>query len=155
MGDVIFTITGIGEIECIRPLWVQLNEHHHERARNFRSFYERTCFDDRKAYFEKIGRSGLFRLALAWDRSGAGPVGYCIGSISPEGYGEIESIYVESPYRSASVGTSLMRSILAWMDENNVIRKRVAVADGNETAWAFYRKFGFSPRLTVLEQETP
>ena len=32
-------------------------------------------------------------------------------------------------------------------------RARVSVGDGNEVAWVFYRKFGFYPRMTVLEQK--
>ncbi|MGB9177302.1 MAG: hypothetical protein WCB46_11295 [Methanoregula sp.] len=40
------------------------------------------------------------------------------------------------------------------MDTIGMVGKRVSVGDGNAAAWAFYRKFGFYPRMTVLEQKT-
>jgi ribosomal protein S18 acetylase RimI-like enzyme len=40
------------------------------------------------------------------------------------------------------------------MDSCGAERKRVSVGNGNEAAWAFYKKFGFYPRMTILEQKT-
>jgi ribosomal protein S18 acetylase RimI-like enzyme len=40
------------------------------------------------------------------------------------------------------------------MDSCGAVRKRVSVGNGNEAAWAFYRKFGFFPRMMILEQKT-
>lgn len=68
--------------------------------------------------------------------------------------GEVESLFVEPAYRSEGIGTVLVTRGLAWMNSIGAVRKRVSVGDGNETAWAFYRKFGFYPRMTVLEQKT-
>jgi hypothetical protein len=39
------------------------------------------------------------------------------------------------------------------MDSAGVVRKRVAVADGNEDSWVFYQRFGFYPRVMLLEQK--
>ncbi len=47
-----------------------------------------------------------------------------------------------------------MLQALVWMDECGATRKRVSVGDGNEEAWKFYEKFGFYPRMTILEQKT-
>jgi diamine N-acetyltransferase len=153
MEGIVFSTTDIREIERIRPLWLQLNEHHHERARAFRTWYETVTFDDRKRYFEKAAKAGILRIALAQDPATGRCVGYCAGSLTAdEKYGEIESVFVEAPFRSSGVGTALVRLTLAWMDAAGAVRKRVAVSDGNEEAWAFYRRFGFYPRLTVLEQ---
>ena len=48
MHAVAYRTTGIGEIELIRPLWVQLNEYHHTKASYFRTHYEGMTFEDRK-----------------------------------------------------------------------------------------------------------
>jgi hypothetical protein len=40
---------------------------------------------------------------------------------------------------------------LEWMDKLGVIRIRVAIKSGDETALKFYRKFGFKSHMTVLE----
>jgi hypothetical protein len=45
-----------------------------------------------------------------------------------------------------------MNRALAWLDGNGPTRKRVSVAAGKEAILPFYRKFGFYPRMTELEQ---
>ncbi|MDP3564988.1 MAG: GNAT family N-acetyltransferase [Methanoregula sp.] len=141
------------DLEKIRHLWVQLNEHHHERASHFRLHYEQMNFGDRKAYFEKIASTGTLRLDLARDPVTDRFVGYCASSISSDNTGEIESIFVEPDYRSHHIGSRLISRALDGMDACGVWRKRVSIGDGNEEAWAFYRKFGFYPRMTILEQK--
>jgi GNAT superfamily N-acetyltransferase len=66
----------------------------------------------------------------------------------------VGSLFVEEAYRSAGGGTALVTRRLGWMDSCGAVRKRVSVGNGNEAAWAFYRKFGFFPRMTILEQKT-
>lgn len=154
MHAVAYRTTGISEIDLIRPLWEQLNEYHHAKASHFRTYYERMTFKDRKLHFCHIHESGQLRLDLAADSATAEYVGYCVSSISAENAGEVESLFVDTAYRSAGIGTVLVTRGLAWMDSCNVVRKRVSVGCGNESAWAFYRKFGFYPRMTVLEQKT-
>jgi GNAT superfamily N-acetyltransferase len=154
MHAVSYRSTGISEIDLIRPLWEQLNEHHHAKATRFRSHYERMTFEDRKIYFQKLHETGQFRLDFAADTKTGMHVGYCISSVSAENIGEVESLFVEAAYRSEGIGTVLVSRVLAWMDSLGTVGKRVSVGDGNEAAWGFYRKFGFYPRMTVLEQKT-
>jgi diamine N-acetyltransferase len=148
-----YQITDEKDLEKIRPLWVQLNEHHHVRARYFRRHYEMWSFDDRKVYFEKIAAAGTLRIDLAFDTDKQRYAGYCVSFISNERHGEIESIFIEEAYRSQGLGTELLSRALSWMDTLEVVRKRVAVADGNEDAWGFYQRFGFYPRMMMLEQQ--
>lgn len=144
--------TDIREVEQIRPLWVQLNEHHRLNARTFRSQYERMTFEDRKAYFRKVAAIGIVQIDLAFDPETGRYVGYCVSSLSKDKAGEIESIYVEEGYRSQGIGAALMERALKRLDAGGSVRNRVSVGDGNEVAFGFYRKFGFFPRMTVLEQ---
>jgi diamine N-acetyltransferase len=153
MSPLEYRATDIRDIELIRQLWVRLNEYHHAKAKAFRKHYEQITFDDRKTYFEKLARTGSLRVDLAIDPDTGRPVGYCVSSLSPERTGEIESIFVEERYRSQGVGSGLVTRALAWLDSNGSVRNRVSVGDGNEEAWEFYRKFGFYPRMTVLEQK--
>lgn len=154
MHAVSYRTTGISEIDLVRPLWEQLNGHHHERASRFRSHYERMTFDERTSYFRKLDEAGQVRLDLAADAMTGKYIGYCVSSVSAENTGEVESLFVEPAYRSQGVGTTLVSRSLAWMDSLGTVRNRVSVGDGNEAAWAFYRKFGFYPRMTILEQKT-
>jgi diamine N-acetyltransferase len=153
MPAIEYRITDISEIERVRPLWIQLNLHHHARAGMFRSHYEQSTFDDRKAYFEKLAAAGILRVDLAFDPLQDRYIGYCIGSLSQERTGEIESIFVEEAYRSKGIGSVFMGRVLAWLDANGSVRNRVSVGDGNEDAFLFYRKFGFFCRMMVLEQK--
>lgn len=152
MTSIEYQTTDITGIELIRPLWIQLNEHHHAKAGAFREVYTGWTFDDRKAYFEKAASQGSLRIDLAFDPGKVRYAGYCVSSLSDEMTGEIESIYIEGPYRLLGIGTVLMTRALAWLDGNGPTRKRVSVAAGNEDILPFYRKFGFYPRMTVLEQ---
>jgi GNAT superfamily N-acetyltransferase len=105
-------------------------------------------------YFEKVAAAGSLRLDLAYaDQENGRYVGYGVSSFSAEKTGEIESIFVEAPYRSWGIGSALMTEALAWLDENGSVRKRVSAGDGNQGVREFYKKFGFYPRLTVLEQK--
>ncbi len=143
--------TDISEIGLIRPLWEELNEHHSVNARAFRDIYSRWTFEDRMADFTRIARTGFLRLDLARDPAPGRYVGYCVSSLSPGGEGEIESVSVSKAYRSRGIGTALVTKAIAWLETKNPVRIRISVADGNENSFAFYRKFGFHPRLTVLE----
>lgn len=109
----------------------------------------------KKAYFKKVAAAGSLHLDLAFDPRTAGRyVGYCVSSLSQEKSGEIESIFVSEEYRSHGIGSALVTRALAWFNENGSIRNRVSVSVGNERAWNFYKKFGFCPRMMVLEQKS-
>ena len=154
MHAVAYRTTGIDEIDLIRPLWEQLNEHYHRKASRFRRHYERMTFEERRSNFYKLHEAGQLRLDLAADSRDGKYIGYCVSSVPEEKTGEVESLFVDAAYRSEGIGTALVTRGLAWMDSLGVVRKRVSVSDGNEAAWEFYRKFGFYPRMTVLEQKT-
>lgn len=154
MTPIRYRTTDITEINRIHPLWAQLNRYMHNKATTFRSHYEQMTFARRKAYFEKLAASGSFRLDLAFDPDNGGrDVGYCVSSLSLEKSGEIESIFVEETYRSRGIGTALMKRALGWFGHHGSVQNRVSVGVGNEGAWEFYGKFGFYPRMVVLEQK--
>lgn len=153
MAPIQYRVTDVGEIALIRELWNELNAYHRERAGVFREYYNQTSFDNRKEYFEKLAANGLFRLILASDREDGLIIGYIVSSLSAEQTGEIESVFVTGRYRGMGVGSVLVTMALAWLDEHGSVRNRVSVADGNEEALDFYRKFDFYPRMTVLEQK--
>jgi GNAT superfamily N-acetyltransferase len=154
MHAVTYRTTGIHEIELIRPLWEKLNRYHHTKASHFKTHYERMTFEDRRSHFRKLHETGELRLDLAMDTMTGTYVGYCVCPVSAEKTGEVESLFINAAYRQAGIGTALVTRGLAWMDSIGVVRKQVSMGCGNEAAWAFYRKFGFYPRMMLLEQKT-
>lgn len=157
MGDSLieYRSTDVTEVDLIRPLWEQLNDHHRANARAFRDLYSEWTFDDRKKYFTQVAAAGLLRIDLAVDTASGRYIGYCISSLSPEKKGEIESIFVEDRYRKQGSGNALLERALSWLDANGSVRNRASIADGNEEVFSFYRNLGFHPRMTVFEQKKP
>jgi GNAT superfamily N-acetyltransferase len=153
MHAVEYRTTGFPEIDLIRPLWQQLNAHHYAKASRFRSHYQQMTFEDRLSHFRRCHESGDLRIDLGLDTETGRYIGYCVSSLTPDRNGEIESLFVETAYRSQGIGTALVTRALGWMDRCGAVRKRVAVGDGNESSFAFYEKFGFFLRMTVLEQK--
>jgi GNAT superfamily N-acetyltransferase len=154
MTAVEYLATDIRDIDHIRPLWILLNEYMRGKSTTFRSHFEQMTFEDRKSYFEKLAMAGSLRVDLAFDPGQSGRyVGFCVSSLSTEKSGEIESIFIHEDYRSRGIGSFLVKRALAWLDEKGSFRNRVSVSNGNEEVWDFYKKFGFFPRMMVLEQK--
>ena len=78
-------------------------------------------------------------------------VGYALASVEHD-VGEIDSIFVVSKYRRKGLGKKLMEKSQRWLAEQNVKKISISVAEGNESAFPFYQKLGYFPRLTILEK---
>ncbi len=152
MARIEYIATDQQDLDRIAGLWEKQRQHHRAVAREFAAFFTRITFAQRKEGLLKIGRSGKLRLDIAFDTETARDVGYCITSLSAERKGEIESIYVEPDYRGQGIGDGLMRRALRFLDEEGTTRKVLGVAAGNEAVFGFYRRYGFVPRVTALEQ---
>lgn len=101
-------------------------------------------------------RGDYIKVDIASDSENGLDVGYCISTIVETDFGrigEIESVFVESNYRNRGIGRNLMKSALEWMDDRKVDRKILGVVEGNEGVYEFYRRFGFYPKSTKLEQK--
>jgi GNAT superfamily N-acetyltransferase len=68
--------------------------------------------------------------------SHATDIAYCISTVSADGCGEVDSMFVEEHFRGAGVGSELVRCALAWLDSVGASSKVVTVAHGNERALA-------------------
>jgi ribosomal protein S18 acetylase RimI-like enzyme len=141
------------DIDLIRPLWEQLNEHHRALSPHFSSHYETFTFERRKDDLLHKTKNGLMHICLAKDIDPGRYVGYCISSLLKDRdrpVGEIESIYVNSLYRSNGIGDTLMRKALEWMDTHGADTKKVSVGAGNEDVLPFYARYGFYHRTSTL-----
>ena len=79
-------------------------------------------------------------------------IAYCVSTISPDGRGEIDSMFVEERCRGCGIGSELIRHALAWMESAEASSKVVTVAYAAERVLAFYRRFGFHARTILLQQ---
>jgi len=137
------------DIAIIRPLWDKLRLHHYETSVHFKDFYTTFTFEIRTRKLLELNEDDLF-LEIAELETGD-LIGYCISSISKDCAGELDSIYIEDEFRKRGVGSGLVRDSIEWMKSRACAHIIVGVANGNESALPFYEKFGFLPRMTVLE----
>jgi ribosomal protein S18 acetylase RimI-like enzyme len=73
-------------------------------------------------------------------------------NINQKRTGEIDSIFIETDFRGMGIGDAFMRRALEWMETQAVKSKMLTVAEGNEKVFAFYKRYSFYPRTTVLMQ---
>lgn len=139
-------------LDSVKPLWEKLITHHRNVSKIFAKSFENKKFEDRVTEFTGRADTHQFRIELVCASNETEYIGYCISSISNQPIGEIDSIYVETPYRGLGIGDLLMQSALKWMDSNEVRTKKISVASENDAVLSFYEKHGFRVRSLVLEQ---
>jgi hypothetical protein len=42
---------------------------------------------------------------------------------------------------------------MKWLNENNCVKILVAIAEGHESVFGFYQKYGFYPMITYLKKK--
>lgn len=146
-----FLTGGTELLDFVQPLWEKLNKHHQFNSIYFKDKFSNLTFDMRKKKFINDANIEL-RIDIVKDPENLALVGYCISTVTIDSVGEIDSLYIEPEYRKFGIGDKLMRSSLDWLDSKNVRMKIIGVAEGNEQAFDFYKKYGFYERRTILEQ---
>jgi len=152
MAKIEYSETDEQGLDLVGALWEKLLEYHRSLSQHFSGRLDRMTFELRKKGLLKKSSGGAMRIDLARDMNTGELVGYCISTVSGDRQGEIESIYIEPDYRGSGIGDNLMKRALRWMDEYPVTRKVLAVGAGNEEVFAFYSRYNFYPRATILEQ---
>ncbi len=135
-------------IDAVQPLWEKLRAYHAPLLNEKPPF----LFQPRKQGLLDKAAPGKLRIELVGVASHGADVAYCISTVTADGRGEVDSIFVEEPFRGIGVGSELLRRALAWLDAANATSKVVTVAHGNERALGLYRRLGFLPRMIILQQ---
>jgi diamine N-acetyltransferase len=146
----------VQEMDCIGFLWEKLRDHHRMNSTHFKERYSTMTFFKRKNdLLDKLNR-GQIHIDIAESIDDESIVGYCISSVKTdcnEKEGDIDSIYVEANYRKHGIGDELLKLSLHWLTEENVLIKKIIVAEGNESVFHFYEKHGFYHLYNVLLQK--
>ena len=150
--EIQYTATDEKDLDLIEPLWIKLNGLHKSLYPHPTDHFHRMTFERRKKDLLKKSAGGALRIDLARDTETKELNGYCVTTVNAEKQGEIESIYIEPDYRRSDIGDAFMKKALKWLEEQAVTRKIVGVAAGNEDVFEFYGRYGFYPRVTILEQ---
>ncbi len=134
------------ELENIKPLWEKLNAWHLAKSTYFKSHFKAQRFENRMAMLEK--RSKLIAFVAEENHHA---IGYCIATLLDGQNGEIDSLFVDPMHRGQKVGEQLTSQALVWLQQQHCQSIRVSIAEGNEEALEFYRKFGFRERYIVMQ----
>jgi [ribosomal protein S5]-alanine N-acetyltransferase len=153
--EIEYSVKKREDLDLVRPLWQKLNDHHRDISTNFKDHFLTMTFEIRKEELQKKSGDGALHIVLARDRQTGQYVGFSLASLNAEKLGELESIYVEKDYRGTDIGDGLITRVLAWLDQMGAQRITLAVAEGNENVFNFYRRYRFYPRVTILERKKP
>jgi GNAT superfamily N-acetyltransferase len=140
----------IDQIDLIGPLWTQLCAHHAGISTHFASHFHNRTFAARRDDFVKSHRRGKMKIDLVRVAETGRAVAYCVSTLTHEGAGEVDSLFVDSGFRGQGVGTELVRRALDWLKSEKAATIVIEVAYGNDEALPFYARFGFLPRRTIL-----
>ena len=152
MGTIYYERINNKDIDLIKELWEALRDHHKSKTAYFKKRFENLNFETRKKVLLEKTVSGKLIIDVAKINNGK-IIGYCVSSIDEKQVGEVDSILVDSQFRGMKIGEELMNRALKWFDENNVETRRIIVAQGNEEAFPFYKKFGFYHLFSTLQQK--
>jgi len=147
-----YRIAGEDGFAAVQPLWLNLRAYHSQLPWRFAGEMNRVTFEPRKQEILTKEAPGKLRIELVSTASVTADVAYCISTVSANGRGEVDSIFVEERFRGHGIGSELLRSALAWLESLGASSKVVTVAYANEDAISLYKHFGFHPRTILLEQ---
>ncbi len=148
----VFREAGADGVDAIRTLWGKLSLHLAGLSPRFGEHWRSRTFEVRKQKLLEKAGAGKLRVELVASVSEGASVAYCVCTLSADGVGEIESIFVEQHLRGQGIGSELIRRALTWLDSMGVTSKTVWVTHENDEALAFYRHFGFHPRSILLQE---
>jgi len=149
--NIVYEAGGAEFIDSIEDLWTELNQLHSSNSPYFKERFDAFTFNMRKNSLVQSGKDLM--IVLAKDKSDHEVIGYSIASISKSDVGEIDSIFIKPDYRGCKIGDELMGQPLSWFKKRNISKVTLGVAVGNEDVLPFYEKFGFYPKVMILEQK--
>lgn len=151
--DIELIECSLDNIELIKPLWKKLRMYHEEKSIHFKRDFSELTFEKRiEKIKEKAEKNGKVKILIAQDSSSKNNIGYCIGSVTSDNRGDVDSLFVLKDYRNYRVGDKLLREIIKWLEENKVDEIYIGVASGNEEVFGFYENYGFYPVVTKLKR---
>lgn len=148
MDNLKFKIIENRDYKKIKPLWEQLNKHHYNKSKHFKSHFKNNSFEKR---MKKIidDKNLNWRIEVVEDSNKNSLIAYCLTSINND-EAEIDSLYIVKEYRGLKIGDKLMKSALEWIYDKGNSKTLIVVAWGNKDVLDFYRRYGFEPRSIKL-----
>lgn len=146
-------LTGGAElIDAIEPMWRQLTMNAAGHSEHFSRHFAERRFEERRAELKKKAEMGKLRVDIARDTKTNEDLGYCVCSVDGVGGGEVESLFVSESTRGRGIGDSLIRRAVEWMESCGTRTMVVFTVYGNDRVLPFYERYGFKPKMVMLER---
>jgi GNAT superfamily N-acetyltransferase len=141
----------IDSIDIIEPLWIQLNEMHREFDKTAGQNVRTTAWPERR---RQLLDKSAFKTSIELLYENGELAGYCYSTISENGTGEIEALFIEEKLRYKGYGKLFVESALCFFERNKTRDIKIWVHPENTHAADFYRRFGFEggPYMKRLSQ---
>lgn len=149
--NIIYMSGGKELIQSTKGMWYELTKIHEEKSKHFKEVFRNVEFEKRMNTLMKDDKSVYVQLAM--DEIKQEHVAYIISSINKKYEGEIDSLYVNRHYRGLHIADKLMTQSLEWLKDNHAKNIKLGVVAGNEEVYGFYEKYGFHPRVSILERK--
>ncbi len=140
-------------LDELHPIWMKLRRYASSRSKHFDEEMREVTWEERRAEILGKGRGTQLIVDLALLGVSKKKVGYCVSTLTPDGLGEVDSIYVEESLRGQGIGDELMRRAPERLDEQGAKRVELSVTHGNQEALSFYERHSFYPRRIILERK--
>ncbi|WP_410768952.1 GNAT family N-acetyltransferase [Fontibacillus sp. BL9] len=140
-------------MEIVEPLWYGLRDHHARISPVFSETIAANDFQKRSNQIQAKARNGFIQITLVYSTDSEIYVGYCISTINESNEGEIDSIFIQEPYRKQGIGDKLMQVSLDWFQAHDIEDISISVMFGNDSVFPFYEKYGFYPRTYHLARK--
>ena len=139
-----YRLGGVEQIDVTEPLWQKQKAYHLKIDTINPECFNGIEFSTRMQQLKDKAESLI--AILAEDSEAKEIVAYCLATINAAKLGEVDSVYVEEPYRGQGIGTELIRIALNWMEENKASKTKIHVLESNQQALKLYRALGFKVR---------
>lgn len=146
------------EIDAVRPLWLDLLEHHRAVTPEMTTRSPDDSWARRRAEYERwLADPGSFALLADED---AEPLGYALVHVTDgddtwdtgDRRADLESLSVAPAARGRGIGDALLDAVDDELDRLGVTDLFLGVVSTNADAIRFYERRGLRPYLTVMHR---
>jgi GNAT superfamily N-acetyltransferase len=152
-GDLKLLSGGAEMIGQIEGMWRKLTLHAAHHSEHFSQYFEQRTFEQRRKELQEKVVNGRLHIDIARDARSGQDLGYCVSSMDAKGAGEIESLFVDDISRGRGVGNALIQGAIEWMEQNGAKSIVVFTVYGSEEVLPFYARYGFQPKMLLLERK--
>jgi ribosomal protein S18 acetylase RimI-like enzyme len=147
-----------GDLERVRPLWLELHHHHQAIAPELAPYVsDAASWPVRRALYEHVLEAGGFGLIANEDGA---DVAYAMAAVEPAPWpatfaagdeiAELLTLAVRPGLRGRGVGTRLLEAVFARFADEGRDDRVIGVIPGNARAAALYTRHGYVPTWLTL-----